>query len=104
MSKISDVEVFRKLAAMIQESYAQGYQDALNPEFKLRIPREIAELADKEAFADPHTRFKIFIERYELARLDEKLRSYMCGDENNRETVFAYINPLTRPFVEVTDE
>lgn len=104
MIKITEGEVFRKLAAMIQESYAQGYQDALNPEFKLRIPREIAELADKEAFADPHTRFKIFIERYELARLDEKLRSYMCGDENNRETVFAYINPLTRPFVEVTDE
>ncbi len=69
---------------------------------KLRIPREIAELADKEAFADPHTKFKMFIERYELGRFDDKLKLYCCSEEG-RETAFAYINPLTRPFVEVTE-
>ena len=82
----------------------QDYAKAtLNNQPKLSIPKKIADLADKEAYADPHTKFKMFIERYELGRFDDKLNLYCCS-EDGRETAFAYINPLTRPLVEVTDE
>ena len=66
----------------------------------LTIPKSIADLADKEAFADSHTKFKIFIERYELNRLDRHLNLYCCTEEG-RETVFAYMNPSTRDLVKV---
>lgn len=67
---------------------------------QLTIPKSIADLADKEAFADSHTKFKIFIERYELNRLDRHLNLYCCTEEG-RETVFAYMNPSTRDLVKV---
>lgn len=67
------------------------------------IPKSIADLADKEVMADPHTKFKIFIERYELSRLDNYLQLYCC-DEDGREKVFAYLNPRTRDLVKVVDD
>lgn len=70
---------------------------------KLSIPKKIADLADKEAYADPHTKFKMFIERYELGRFDDKLNLYCCS-EDGRETAFAYINPLTRHLVKVVED
>lgn len=69
---------------------------------QLTIPKSIADLADKEAFADSHTKFKIFIERYELNRLDRHLNLYCCTEEG-RETIFAYMNPSTRDLVKVVE-
>ncbi|MEG9233360.1 hypothetical protein V6S65_10215 [Lactococcus lactis] len=85
----------------------QGWRDIIQQNGKrvqpqLTIPKSIADLADKEAFADSHTKFKIFIERYELNRLDRHLNLYCCTEEG-RETVFAYMNPSTRDLVKVVE-
>lgn len=70
---------------------------------KLKLPKSIADLADKEAFADPHTKFKMFVERYDTGWLNRELYFYCC-DEEGRETVFAYMNPLTRDLVKVVND
>ena len=44
MSRITEIEAFMKLTEMLNTSYAQGYQDALNDKnTKFRIPKKIAE-------------------------------------------------------------
>ena len=49
MSKITEAEVLTKLTEMLNTSYAQGYQDALNDKnTKFRIPKKIAEKLDED--------------------------------------------------------
>ncbi|MGI1837397.1 hypothetical protein ACRPK2_08690 [Lactococcus garvieae] len=49
MSRITEGEVFKKITEMLNTSYAQGYQDALNTkQSKLYIPRKIAEKLDED--------------------------------------------------------
>ncbi len=104
MKRIEDYQSTKPLYKQIAEikGIASTARYGYDIQPKLTIPKSIADLADKEAFADSHTKFKIFIERYELNRLDRHLNLY-CYTEEGRETVFAYMNPSTRDLVKVVE-
>ncbi|WP_339011925.1 hypothetical protein VNN36_08075 [Lactococcus garvieae] len=53
MSKLNEGEVLTKLTGMLNDSYMQGYQDALDIKTKLSIPKKVAEELDTK-FADIH--------------------------------------------------
>lgn len=59
MSKLNEGEVLTKLTGMLNDSYMQGYQDALNIKTKLSIPKKVAELADK------------YVDKYGFSQIDK---------------------------------
>lgn len=94
MSKINEGEVLTKLTGMLNDSYTQGYQDALNTKLtehpKLSIPKKIAEMLDQEIVADDITKFAMFHEGFERLWLSDDLTKY-CVDYKNYALASAYL-------------
>lgn len=104
MSKITEAEVFMKFTEMINTSYAQGYQDALNAKQpKLSIPRKIAEeLLEGDKIKYPSYEL-LFNEDGEWS---EELQEWMEITDKWWAIVDAYLagKTLGVELVEVTDD
>jgi|GEM_PF-4740579 len=83
MSKLNEGEVLTKLTEMLNDSYMQGYQDALNTKLseqhKLSIPKEIAEELEEVANIDwEYWEFYIYSER-----LSDELSDWLNSEDND---------------------
>lgn len=104
MSKISEAEVFMKLTEMINNSYAQGYQDALNTKQpKLSIPRKIAEEL-LEGDKIKHPSYELMFN--EDGEWSDELQEWMETTDKWWAIVDAYLagKMLGVELVEVTDD
>lgn len=79
------------------------YDDKLKEQPKLSIPKKIAEEVDEFAHANwANWQFYFYSDE-----MSEDLIDWLDNGDSeftNAKIALAYLNPLTRPFVEVTDE
>lgn len=101
MSKINDVEVFKKITEMLNTSYAQGYQDALNTkQSKLYIPRKIAEKLDEDNLT-----VLAWIHGNDLfGKVPNKERNTECKRRNAIAKIYLASKVLGVELVKVTDD
>ncbi|WP_339012244.1 hypothetical protein VNN36_09115 [Lactococcus garvieae] len=105
MSKLNEGEVLTKLTEMLNDSYMQGYQDALNTKLseqhKLSIPKKIAEIADETWGYGDIDPLDIFGD----VRLPDFER-WWKSQEHPKDLIVAYLasKALGVELVEVTDE
>ena len=101
MSKITEAEVFMKFTEMINTSYAQGYQDALNTKQpKLHIPREIAERLDEYNLA-----YLAWTHGNDLlGKVSDKERNVECKRRNAIAKIYLASKVLDVELVEVIDD
>lgn len=101
MSKITEGKVLTKLTKMLNTSYTQGYQDALNAKQpKLSIPRKIAEKLDE----DNLTVLAWLHGNDLLGKVTDKERNAECKRREAIAKIYLASQTLGVELVEVTDD